>query len=331
MRNRSVRRFNKEKISMIVSSLLIVTACTLTGVYINGKEREAAKENVVDFAALEDEEPLESVENTGRSEVSVPQAPMEKVADTKAAAAPNGMDQDLDADPFYQEANSSSIINPFMSNNATDTEQKEPTDDEQKNAEGQSASDEQKTDDGATDDKETDNKENSVGEASQNSGEQKSEEKKEDTAAEETMAGSTAGFSETGKLSWPITGKILMNYSMDRTIHFATLDQYKYNPALIIQGEVNANVKSPAAGTITAVGQDAEIGQYVVMDLGNGFELTLGQLANLKVQEGSQVTGGQVLGAVSEPSKYYSVEGSNLYVALKKDGKSINPMDFLPE
>lgn len=326
MRNRRVRRFNKEKISMIVSSLLIVTACTLTGVYINGKEREAAKENVVDFAALEDGEPLESVENTGRAEVSVPQAPMEGTSDTQVAGVPNGMDQDLDADPFYQEANSNSIINPFTSNAAVDTEQNEPAEDEQKNAAGQSASD------GQTDDKQTEDTDKPVAEAGQSGGEQKTEDTKaEDTKAEETIAGAVTGFSETGRLSWPITGEILMNYSMDRTIHFATLDQYKYNPALVIQGEVNANVKSPAAGTVKAVGQDAEIGQYVIMDLGNGFELTLGQLTNLKVQEGSQVADGQVLGAVSEPSKYYSIEGSNLYVALKKDGKSINPMDFLPE
>ena len=33
-----------------------------------------------------------------------------------------------------------------------------------------------------------------------------------------------------------VSGTVLMNYSMDKTVYFATLDQYKYNPALVISG-----------------------------------------------------------------------------------------------
>lgn len=41
---------------------------------------------------------------------------------------------------------------------------------------------------------------------------------------------------------------MILNYSMDSTVYFATLDQYKYNPAVIIAGEVNNKVYSVAKG-----------------------------------------------------------------------------------
>ena len=37
---------------------------------------------------------------------------------------------------------------------------------------------------------------------------------------------------------------------------------------------------------------------------------------------------GHVVGFVAEPTKYYSVEGSNLYFALRKDGAPVDPVEF---
>ena len=44
---------------------------------------------------------------------------------------------------------------------------------------------------------------------------------------------------------------------------------------------------------------------------------------------GDRVSRGDLLGFVSEPTKYYSVEGSNLYFQMLKDGEPVNPMDYL--
>ena len=56
-------------------------------------------------------------------------------------------------------------------------------------------------------------------------------------------------FSEKDVLLWPVDGNVLMNYSMDHTIYFATLDQYNYNPALIIEGQVGQDVRAAAEET----------------------------------------------------------------------------------
>ena len=39
-------------------------------------------------------------------------------------------------------------------------------------------------------------------------------------------------FNEDSKLKWPIEGNVILDYSMNATVYFSTLKQYKYNPAL---------------------------------------------------------------------------------------------------
>ena len=57
-------------------------------------------------------------------------------------------------------------------------------------------------------------------------------------SASSQTAGSAGNVSFNGEsiLLWPVDGNVIMNYSMDKTVYFSTLDQYKYNPALIISG-----------------------------------------------------------------------------------------------
>ena len=136
-------------------------------------------------------------------------------------------------------------------------------------------------------------------------------------------------FSESDDLAWPIAGNILLNYSMDKTIYFPTLRQYKYNPSVVIASTQGTNVTCAADGMVKEVYEDAQTGNTVVTSLGDGYELTYGQLANVTVEEGDFVEEGVVLGQVAAPTKYYSVEGTNVYIKLTKDGEPVNPLDYL--
>lgn len=129
-------------------------------------------------------------------------------------------------------------------------------------------------------------------------------------------------------LVWPLEGDVLLNYSMDATTYFPTLDQYRYNPAIVISGEVNDTVLLVAKGQITDITTDEVTGCTVTEDLGDGYTAIYGQLKELNFEVGDMVSAGQILGYVSEPTKYYSVEGSNLYFAMEKDGEPINPMEY---
>lgn len=59
-------------------------------------------------------------------------------------------------------------------------------------------------------------------------------------------------------------------------------------------------------------------GCTVTVDLGDGYEAVYGQLKELNFAKGDYVEAGHVLGYVGEPTKYFTVEGSNLYLNLIK-------------
>ena len=136
-------------------------------------------------------------------------------------------------------------------------------------------------------------------------------------------------FDENSKLDWPASGSVLIDYSMDQSVYFSTLDQYKYNPALIISGNVGENIGAAAPGIVTAVEQDAQTGLTVTLDMGNGYSAVYGQLKEVPVKVGDFVEKYQIVGYLSEPSKYYSVKGPNLYFKVTKDGEPVNPLDFM--
>lgn len=152
------------------------------------------------------------------------------------------------------------------------------------------------------------------------------EEAVSDAMAEEP----TLSFSaETDKLFWPIAGNVILDYSMDKSIYFSTLNQYKYNPAVIIQGSLDASVMCAAQGKVTSIETLDETGTTVTMDIGNGYEVVYGQLKELTVKEGDYRKAGETIGYVSEPTKYFAQEGCNVYFGVRKDGESIDPMPLL--
>ena len=204
---------------------------------------------------------------------------------------------DLDYDPYFQETNSVHVENPDQSESES---MSEGTEEEEK-----------KTD--------ASEKEETVSIA----------ETEDDTPAISTAMQPTLSFSDNDSLVWPVVGNILINYSMDKTIYFPTLDQYKYNPAIVIQANEGDMITAAAAGKVTSVFTDPQIGNAVTMDLGNGYEITYGQLTGILVSEGSYVSMGDMIAQVAAPTKYYSVEGTNVYFKLTKDGEPVNPMTRL--
>ena len=150
-----------------------------------------------------------------------------------------------------------------------------------------------------------------------------------DTPALSTAMQPALTFGDNDALVWPVVGNILVNYSMDKTVYFATLQQYKYNPAIIIQANEGDLITAASSGKVISVFTDPQIGNAITMELGGGYEATYGQLAGIIVSEGSYVSAGDIIAQVSAPTKYYSVEGTNVYFKLTKDGEPVNPLSKL--
>ena len=147
----------------------------------------------------------------------------------------------------------------------------------------------------------------------------------------ETSGADTSGvwFSEDSVLTWPASGAVIMGYSMDQTVFFQTLEQYKYNPAMIIGGEAGETITASAAGIVTNIEETAQTGTTVTLDMGNGYTAVYGQLTDVPLSTGDYVNAGEMIGNLSEPTKYYSVEGPNLYFEILKDGEPVDPMNFM--
>ena len=100
---------------------------------------------------------------------------------------------------------------------------------------------------------------------------------------------------------------------------------------MIIKGAAGTQVMSVARGVVKSIDVTSQTGTTVTVDMGNGYEAIYGQLKEVPVHVGDTVEAKTVLGYLSEPTKYYSVEGCNLYFEMRKDGQPINPNDFLGE
>ena len=318
MARRNRNGVRKERIIMLATSVFVLTALTVTGIFVRRSNSAEREDYVVDFEAIEQRTDMTAENMLSGDEL-----------DTLFAEV--GTD-DLDYDPSFQEANSQNVEN---------TDNKSST---------AKSGDDESDEDGKTKEKSTTKSDSTqkqknkttVTEQSKKTEEEEEEgmfdetldtaQKTEEPAAEEAISTTvqpTLDFHEEDGLVWPIVGDVLINYSMDKTIYFPTLQQYKYNPAIVIAATQGEGIAAAANGRVTSVGYDPVIGNTVVMDLGNGYELTYGQLENITVSEGSYVTVGDGIGTVASPTKYYSLEGTNVYFMLTKDGEPVNPMSQL--
>ncbi len=339
-RNRSSIR--KERIIMLASSVFVLAALTVTGVYVRNNNRAEKEDYVVDFEALE-QSSTELAENMVSGEE----------LDTLFAGV--GTD-DLDYDPSFQEANSLHVentenglrVDTKSGEKTTETktieekvkEKNQEEEQEEKKEEQTKKADQTKKDEPKKDDPVEKNAAEKKSSGTDQSKEEEEagmfDETVDDVLSDEVEAEAISttvqpklDFSEEDGLVWPIVGDVLINYSMDQTIYFPTLDQYKYNPAIVIAATQGENISAAADGRVTSVSYDSGTGNTVVMELGNGYELTYGQLENITVSEGSFVHVGDGIGTVAAPTKYYSLEGTNVYFKLTKDGEPVNPMSKL--
>ena len=152
----------------------------------------------------------------------------------------------------------------------------------------------------------------------------------QETAVETAGAAQDLMFSEATIMELPVTGTVLIPYNMENTVYFPTLDLYQCNPGVVFSAAEGTPVLAAADGEVVSVEYDARTGLTVTMNLGNGYEAIYGQLTDVSLEAGQKVQKAARIGAVAAPTKYYVKEGSNLFFEMKKDGKAIDPMVYLP-
>lgn len=154
-----------------------------------------------------------------------------------------------------------------------------------------------------------------------------------DGAAPDKTGEIEAGLEYDGEqnLIWPVTGDIVIPYSMETTVYFPTLNAYKCNQGMMIAGEEGTAVLSAYEGVVKDVISDPDKGNEVIIGLGNGYQITYGQITNITVEKGSTVSTGQEIGTIAQPTTHYTKEGSHLYLEMTKDGAPVNPILYFQD
>ncbi len=299
----------KERIVMIASSVFVLAALTMTGVYMQSRESESKDDGyTIDFAALESNAEKKNQEIAQNKQTEqIAQLPAEKDEQPQQAKGEPVIEGELDYMPL--EAGSGLVEIPGLTDGVLGQT------DVNVGLDGGAMAG---ITDGAQDSLLAEQSE-AVAEA--------------DTAQKDTKAASAnkavvvkeLHFAETDGLQRPLQGEVLIPFSMESGTYFATLEQYKYNPALMLKAEQGTPVTACAEGEVIEVFEDAEIGHAVTVNLGDGYQLTYGQLTEIAVSVGSHVKAGDAIGVVAAPTKYFSVEGANLYLKLMAGDVPVDP------
>ncbi|MBR1443674.1 MAG: M23 family metallopeptidase [Firmicutes bacterium] len=138
-------------------------------------------------------------------------------------------------------------------------------------------------------------------------------------------------FDDTQEMIWPVAGQILMDYSVETAVYDKTLDQYRTHDSLCISADEGTPVAASAAGKVAQVFDCEQTGSTVVIEHGNGWLSTYGQLADVSVSEGDIVSGGEIIAKVAQPTRSSVALGTHLDFKLTKDNTATDPKLMLAQ
>lgn len=308
MRRNRKNNAKRERIIMLASSAFVLTALTMTGVYMQARNEESKDDGyTLDFTAIEDDAENKYQEIArGSIEESVDDILTE--GNTENSIIGN-IEDDLDYMPL--EAGSGNVEIPGLTSIIeNDNELVEEQESSVKQDAPQATETPQSTEDTPAEEM----SQTTEGPAEQETG-----------STQNVTVEKELHFAESDGLLRPLEGEVLIPFSMDGGVYFSTLACYKYNPALMLVAKEGMNVSACAEGKVVDIFEDAEIGHAVTMDLGDGYQITYGQLKDINVSLGSYVNPGETVGVVAAPTKYFCVEGSNLYLKLTMNGTPVDP------
>lgn len=303
-RNNRRNNAKKERIIMIASSAFVLSALTMTGIYMKSNRVDSEDDGyTIDFTALENNAEKKLTEIAQNTQT-------ENEADilNENISGFYGMEDDLDYMPM--ETDTTQIVIPGL------------TDDDEIQGYAPMLDDVIPDIAAAPEPKPEPEKQESA---------EQPEPRKQEVTTQSVVVAPELNFEEGDELLRPMSGEMLalLPYSMDGGVYFSTLEHFKYNPALVLQAEVGTAVTACADGKVIDIYENEEIGHAITMDLGNGYQITYGQLNDINVALNSYVQVGDVIAAVAEPTKYYIREGSNLYLMLTLDDEPIDPEPLL--
>ncbi|HMK36280.1 MAG TPA: peptidoglycan DD-metalloendopeptidase family protein [Desulfomonilaceae bacterium] len=123
----------------------------------------------------------------------------------------------------------------------------------------------------------------------------------------------------SGALAWPVKGKIISE--------FGVLGGTQFN-GISIQAQESTPVKAAASGRVGYVGSIPLYGNMIILEHPNRMVTVYGHLKEIRVQNGSKVNRGDIIGTVGMSGRSGTPA---LYFEVRSRSKPRNPIFFLDQ
>jgi murein DD-endopeptidase MepM/ murein hydrolase activator NlpD len=100
----------------------------------------------------------------------------------------------------------------------------------------------------------------------------------------------------------------------------------RYHAALDLAASMGTPIKASMDGRISSVGVNSVYGKFIIISHANGYQTMYAHMSATSVTQGVYVSQGSKIGEVG--STGYST-GPHLHFAIYKNGRAVNPLDFL--
>lgn len=134
--------------------------------------------------------------------------------------------------------------------------------------------------------------------------------------------------SEQPAFIMPVSGKIIGEYS-DKLVYNNALDDWRTHDGVDIAADTGCSVQAVSSGVVDEISEDA-MGGYVVISHAAGFVTKYMGLENVEnLTVGKEIMSGEVIGTAGVCAGENATE-PHIHFEMTKDGKTVNPTDYLP-
>ena len=136
-------------------------------------------------------------------------------------------------------------------------------------------------------------------------------------------AGRAPAAGAAGRLPWPLKGRLLTRFGVQRHPQFGTM---VYRRGIEIAAKDGDEVRTVEAGQVVYADWYRGYGRLIIIDHGSGLYTLYGHLSRVDVNGGDTVVREQVIGLAGDTG---SLRGTKLYFEIRKNGEAEDPLSWL--
>lgn len=128
----------------------------------------------------------------------------------------------------------------------------------------------------------------------------------------------------------PLDGTTVTVFSMTELMYDETMGDWRTHNGLDIRAGEGDAVKTAADGTVVEVNDDELMGVTVLIEHAGGYTTQYSSLQqDLPVEAGQEVFAGDIIGYVGTTAAAESTMGPHLHFSVFKDGKIVDPAEYV--